>query len=451
MTKVALVNPGKGVDNATHEPLNLGFIASYLLKNGVDVKIIDQLAGQNVKKSIKKYNPDIVGITGTTAVIYEAYKIADMCKEMGIPTVIGGVHVSVLTNEALKRSDIVIKGEGERAMLKVVKEGVKKGIVQSEYIKDLNEIPHPARHLMDMNFYAKTKDRSPGTHLHFVKPHTRTCAIIAQRGCPYQCIFCHNSWRGLPVRFHSAEFIVEEMRQVIDRYNIKAIFFMDDDFLAHRRRTIEFCELIKKEGIDIEWGCQTRVVGLDLKILKMIKEAGCKQVTFGLESGSQRILEILKNGKTTVEQNKEAIRLCKEASMLACGTFMIGSPSETVRDIRMTQQFIRENPIDGVGVHMTTAFPGTELWEMAKAKGLIPKKINWNDFNTGKFTINLCDTISKEKLNQLYHETIEIAMGINRSSSIGNIMKIAARHPLRSIKAVASNPKKVLRLVSRTL
>ncbi len=450
MVKLALINPGIAKEHAVHEPLHLGFLASYLLKEDVKVKIIDQLAGQNVEKEIKKFKPDIVGITATSPVIGEAYQIADTCKNMGILTIIGGVHVSVLSEEALKHADIVVKGEGERAMLKIIAEHITKGIVQCRPIKDLSEIPHPARHLMDMDFYAKTRDRFIGTHLHFVKPSTKTCAIISQRGCPNSCIFCHNSWKGVPMRFHSAEFVVEEMKQVMEDYKIRAIFFMDDDFLANKPRMLEICELIKKEKIDVPWGCQTRVSGLNMGFLKKIKDAGCKQLTFGLESGSQKILSILKNNVSTIGENKKAIQLCKQSGMLACGSFMIGSPKETVNDIHMTQKFILESGLDGVGVHMTTAFPGTKLWQIAEEQNLIPNPVSWKDFTTGKFTLNFTDNIANEELKKLYQETIDIAFRINNFGSTKALFKTAMRNPVQSLKTLLKSPKKTACTILRS-
>src|SRR4030042_1198358 len=107
-SKVALINPGRKLEFGTSEPLNLEYIAANLEKNGIEVKIIDELVGQNIEKEIKKFNPDIVGITATTPLIYDAYKVADMCREMGIKTVIGGVHTSVLPQEALPHADIIV-------------------------------------------------------------------------------------------------------------------------------------------------------------------------------------------------------------------------------------------------------------------------------------------------------------------------------------------------------
>ena len=167
MKKVALISPGSEDPRfGMSEPLNLGYIASYLEKNGIEVIIIDEVAGQNVAQELSNFNPDIVGITATTPVIYRAYQIADLCRSKGFLTVMGGVHVSVLPREAVKHCDFVVCGEGEDAMLdiangKISSEEKEKKIIQRSYIKNIDDVPMPARHLMQMDFYLKSRDRFP--------------------------------------------------------------------------------------------------------------------------------------------------------------------------------------------------------------------------------------------------------------------------------------------------
>jgi len=361
MAKVALINPGKDEKYAVQEPLNIGFIASYLEKNGIEVTIIDELAGQNVEKELDKYKPDVVGITATTPLAPDAYRIGDLCKKRGILTVIGGVHASVLPEEALQHADVVVKGEGEVAMLEIVRRGIKSGVVSCPYIKNIDEIPPPARHLMQMDFYLHTKDRLPETYLYFVPPHTKVASILTSRGCPYNCIFCHNSWRGIPYRFNSPERVISEVKYLIEKYHIQALFFIEDNFFVNKPRVKKICELMKRENINIIWGANSRVDNIDLEILQIAKKAGCRQVTFGFESGSQKILDVL-NKKTTVEQNKRAIELCNKAGIIPQGTIMIGNPTETIEDVRATQQFLKESDIKSVGICITTPYPGTQLW-----------------------------------------------------------------------------------------
>ena len=155
MAKIALVNSGKKYFPSAQEPLNLGVLAGFLLREGIDVKIIDQVAGHNVKKEIKKMNPDFVGITSTTASIYEAYDIADFSRKEGFKTIMGGKHVSAMPYEALKHCDCVIRDEGDIVLPQIVKNGMKSKIVDGILLsqEDIKSMPHIARHLIDMEYY----------------------------------------------------------------------------------------------------------------------------------------------------------------------------------------------------------------------------------------------------------------------------------------------------------
>lgn len=445
--KVALINPGQKKSFAVNEPLNLGFIASYLEKNNIEVKIIDELAGQDVKKELENYRPDIAGITATTAVAPDAYRIADLSRQMGILTVMGGVHATILPEEALLHADIVVKGEGELAMLDIVRQGIISGIVARPFIKNIDEIPPPARHLMDIEFYLKVRDRLSGTHLYFASPGMRIGAILTTRGCPYRCIFCHNTWRGMPVRFNSPKRVVAEIKHLIEKYNIQALFFFDDDLFVVKDRLKEICQLIRENKFNIIWSCQARVDSIDLETLKMVKTAGCRQVGFGFESGSQRILDILKKKTTTVKQNKRAIELCQEVGIIPWGTVMIGNPTETIEDVRMTQQFIKESGIDSIGVHVTTPFPGTELWQWCKEKGLIPDSLDWSRLTTGQLAIRACDTISPKEIERLYAETGDLVLA-NRPRRLGELLTKGRRHPKEAISWMLSLLKNPIRIIN---
>lgn len=403
-----MINPGNNPKFAIQEPLSLGFIASYLELNGIKVKIIDELAGQDVKSLLKNFSPDIVGITITTPLANHAYKIAELCQDMGILTVLGGVHPSVLPEEAQQHADIVVRDEGELAMLKIIREGITSGVVSCEYIKDLDAMPHPARHLMDMDFYMYTKDRLPYTYLYFVPAKTKVAAMLTGRGCPHRCIFCHNSWRKTPYRFNSPERVVAEIDELVKAYGIKAIFFIEDTLFVNKPRLFRICELIKNKRLKVIWGGNARVNEIDRNILRAVKDAGCRQITFGFESGSQRILDILKKD-TTVGQNKEAIRLCRECGIIPQGTFMIGNPTETEADILATRQFIRENDIAGAGVCISTPYPGTELWDWCQKKKLIPESLAWDDLLFDKVVISCSEDLSCSELENLYRQASDTA------------------------------------------
>jgi len=448
MAKLVLVNAGTSYEYGIHEPLNLLVLAVYAKKFGHEVFIADQIAGEDIFKKIKKINPDFVGVTGTTAVIADSYDIVDWCRKNGFKTILGGVHVTVLPEEGLEHADFVVKGEGEDALVKILAGGEKPGIVVGRCIKNLDKLPKLDRDLIDMRYYQKGKDRNPGTHLHFVPPNTKLSSILATRGCPFNCIFCHNSWRGLPVRVNSAKWIIDEMKELRDKYQTQAVFFMDDDFLISKERVREFCRLYKEAGLDIIWGCQARVTAVDEELLKLLKEANCKQITFGIESGNERVLGMLKRNQTTVGQNKRAIRMVKEAGILSTGSFMIGNPGETEEEIEETRRFIIENDLDGFGISITTPFPGTKLWEMCKEKKVIPDKINWKEFNLNNLTFALSE-ISPKRMEQIHQEFLNLVMERNPGMTPKNVLKVAIKHPGKAIKRVIRNPKAFSILIKR--
>lgn len=448
MVKLVLVNAGKNYEYGVHEPLNLLALAAYAKKFGHEVYIADQIARENVFKKIKKIKPDFVGITATTAVINDAYEIADWCREKGYKTILGGVHVSVMPDEASEHADFIVLGEGEDALIKILEGKTQDKMVRGELIKDMDSLPKMDRSMINVKYYQKAKDRNPGSHLHFVPSHTRLNSIISMRGCPYNCIFCHNSWRGTSTRMNSAKRIIEEMKELEEKYKTQAIFFMDDNFLFNKKRVMEFCELYKKEGLNIQWGCQTMVTSVNEEILKAIKEVNCKQLMFGFESGNQRILSLVKNNATTVEQNKKAIQLTRDAGILACGNFIIGNPTETEEEIMDTKKFILENKMDGFGVTISTPFPGTKLWEMCKQKGVIPEKINWKEFNLSNSTFNLSE-VPYEHLQRIWQEFLNMTLEMNPQTNPKNMMRVALRHPGKAIMRMVKNPSSVVTILKR--
>lgn len=449
MIKVVLVNPGKDKQYAVQEPLNLGFLASYLEKHKVEVKIIDQLAGQNPKKEIIKYNPDFVGITGTTPVIEEGYKIGNWCMDHDFPVIFGGIHTSIMLNETESLYTIV-KGEGENALLKIIRGEVPLGgIIQGEYIKSLDNIPPPARHLINMDFYMKSKDRNPDSYLYFVPKHMRVASMLTSRGCPWNCSFCWNSFRDIPIRYNSPIRVITEIDNLIEKYNIQAIFFIEDNFFMSKDRVRSISALLLskyKYKDEIIWGANARVDNINKQILQVVKEAGCKQITFGFESGSQRILNVL-NKKTTVEQNKKVIELCRGVGIIPQGTVMIGSPTETIEDINKTREFIREMNIqETIGICLTTVFPGTKLWEWCKERDLIPNSFNWSNFNYQKVPISCCEAISPEDLQNIYYEMVD-EFSENRPLKFEDVIKMSIQHPIHNLKKILKNPM----LISKTM
>lgn len=454
MKKVALISPGsKNPRFGMSAPLSLGYIASYLEKYDIEVKIIDEIAGQNVAEELSQFNPDVVGISATTPVIYRAYKIADFCRDKGFPTVIGGIHVSALPQEAVKHCDFVVRGEGEVPMLdilngKISDEEKKSKIIERPIIKNIDDIPMPARHLMDMNFYLKSRDKFPDSFYSFVPLHTKVATIITGRGCPYKCIFCHNSFRSSFYRWNSAERVVEEIEHLIDKYGIGALFCIEDTLFANKQRFIKICKLMKKKKINLTWAGNARVDEVDLEILKFAKEVGCKQVTFGYESGSQKVLDLL-NKHTTIEQNKKAIELCRKAGIIPQGTFIIGTPGETAEDLETTKRFIIKNKIGATaGQSIATPYPGTKLWEMCKQNNFIPKNLKWDKLILNKAIIPTNPLMSQKEIEKYYYEIAQLC-ACEESMLPSTLINDLKERPIEMLKEGIKHPKKILRIMWR--
>ncbi len=380
--KVALVVPSTGLDfNDACAPLNLGYIASYLRKTvpGVEVKIIDGMAKQPVEKLLHEFQPDIVGVTAVTPQAPAAYKLLDMLRNQKseIFTVIGGIHATQLPEEAQLHADCVVVGEGELAFSNIVKAKMKgeaiPAIVKGEPIQNLDDIPSPAYDLLDMEVYIKNGSKFP-------KIHYPNMAMVTSRGCPYRCRFCWNSARTHTVRYFSAQRIVDEILFFKREYNIKSVFFNDDEFLINTKRLKELAVLFEKHGINkwLTWGCQARARTINIPILELVKKMNCVLISIGLESGCNRILKYLKNNSASVEDNSKALALAKQVGITMGGSFIFGTPTETVQEMKETMNWCWKNHnLVFFGINVLTPYPGTEVWKYCAKNNLLPKGLSY--------------------------------------------------------------------------
>jgi len=443
MIDIALVAPGRERSReqrySLQEPLNIGFLATYLKKKGYQVKLFDELAGQNIEAEIDRWQPRYVGLTGVTPLAPAAYRIARLCKEKNITTIMGGVHATILSEEARQHVDIVVKGEGEYALEKILSQNIKEGILQGDFVKELDGIPEIDRSFFQMDYYLRARDRADKSYLaDFIPRGMKVTSILTSRGCPWNCNFCHNSWRGLPFRYNSADRVVDELERLKKDYQIGAFFSLEDNFFCLKERSFEIFNLMKERKLDLIWGANARVDNIDEDLFKLAKEVGCRQVTFGFESGSQKILDIW-NKKTTVEQIKKAIKLCQKVGIIPNGSFIIGAPGENMEDIKKTKELIQETKLKSYGVSIATVFPGTKLWQWCEERNRIPKDLKWEDFNYEDVPVNPSD-FSVEELKMLRGSLKNI-------KSIKTYLFMVIKSPAKAIRALIKDPKKILKVL----
>ena len=368
---------------------------------------------QEIRKVLEDYKPDLVGITALTPKFGSVLKTAEVVKNYNskLPVIVGGPHPTLLTEGSLKSKniDIAIRGEGERTILELVKtiennnnlqkvKGVsfkKNGKVfhnpPREFIKNLDEIPFPARELL-MNPKSYTSEDMG--------------IIMASRGCPFNCTYCCHFW-GKCVRFRSPKNVVKEIKEVKHQYGTRQFEFKDDTFTINKNWVTEICNRLISEKLRINWGCTTRVDLLDEKLARKIQEAGCNIIKFGIETGSERILKETKKG-VTFEQMKKTAKTLNKIGLFWSGYFMMGLPSETEEDILKTYKFMKElNPYyAGLGVY--NPFPKTELFDQGVKMGLLCADVTLDHFfktnpkdyffiNPDKRALN----IPKEKFDEL--------------------------------------------------
>ena len=371
-------------------PLGLATLAAVVRKAGHEVRIVDAAAlrytpAQTVS-GILTGEPDVVGITAVTMEIFHAAAIAGGIKQArpDLPVILGGPHVTAAPEETLQRFpdfDLAVIGEGENTFLEWLEcygdgaENRVRGLLLRRdgelvrtpprpFIQALDTLPMPAWDLLPP-LAKKYQPASDSLH------RFPSSLLVTSRGCPFQCVFCDRSVFGNKVRGFSADYVLEMMKILSNTYGIRDVFIEDDNFLVMKKRTIEICERLPREKIDMTWSCLGRVDVVNPDMLKTIREGGCWQVNYGCESGAQEILDNIRKG-TKVEQVEQAIRWTRSARMDVKGLFMAGSFGETRQTVEKTLAFIRRVPLTDFHMTSFTPLPGTAAYRDAH---------NWGAFD----------------------------------------------------------------------
>jgi len=392
MTDVVLITPLSRC-RSPWPPLSLGYLSSFLEKQGFETKIIDLKSTKftpyeknkmqlQLLKLIKKYDPTIVGFTCFTNEVMEVKELNNLIKleNPNIITVVGGPHPTVRPQDFLldKTFDFVVHGEGEITFYELIKSLIYGKSIKNingisflrsnkifitkprQPIQNLDSIPFPSYEKMPMDFYTY-----PQTDLIRGIMISGT-TIYTSRGCPYRCIYCSShTVFGKKTRFRTPKNVVDEIEYLKDKFKIDGFYILDDTFTLSKKHVFGVCNEILERRLDVIWACQTRVHLIDKELILKMKKAGCVQIDFGVESGSSRLLKILKKD-ITKEQIENAFLICRKMKMRTLANFMMNIPTETFSDINETINFSKKLKADKTVLSVATPFPGTELYEIVK-------------------------------------------------------------------------------------
>lgn len=383
---------------AISEPMGLAYLAGSLEQAGFTVGILDaqalELTQANVVDYVRQSHTDIVGITFLTPMFNAVKELTDAIKNAcpQIKIIVGGAHPTALPEQTMEECssiDYVCIGEGETVIVDFLKyvSGKKKetdipslayrsnGQIKKNpsvgFVKDIDCLPKPARHLLPMDRYKLTASRTK---------NSRFCpTIILARGCPFDCQFCSHPF-GRTFRHHSVERIIEEIEEIQRQFRSNQFNFEADTLTLNKKFITELCEAIITEKLDIKWTCESRVDTVDEIILQKMKDAGCWQISYGVESGSQRLLDIIHKGI----KKKDVVKvfdLTRKTGISIRSFFMLGLPTETVEESMETINFAKFLNSLWAQFTLTIPYPGTPMFSQLQAQGKI-RHFRWSDYNT---------------------------------------------------------------------
>jgi anaerobic magnesium-protoporphyrin IX monomethyl ester cyclase len=412
--RVLLVSPeSKTWSSRKHIPLGLGYLGAVLERDGHEVQLWDGAVEREPLGSLLDRGAfDVVGITSVTPLIHEAWEAARQARARDAITILGGPHPTILPAESIERPevDLVVRREAEDTIVEIMQalQGERSHVdahtgmrhffsnawseiaglsfrdgagevvhnLPRDPRRDLDSLPFPAHHLYKIDRYTNLQPRTDG-----LDPNARAYTIITSRGCPYQCIYCSKAVTGNLWRPRSPENVVAEWKKLVVELRATEIGVTDDVMTLDISRVKEICRLLIDEGLNgVPW---TTIHGIradnaDLELFRMMKEAGCKRVGFGVESGNQRVLDIMKKGQT-IEDVRRAFRQAKEAGLETIGFFIFGLPGENEETMEETIRVALELDPDLANFMIAAPFPGTELYQMILEGGHLFSH-DWRDF-----------------------------------------------------------------------
>ena len=438
--RIGLVSLGRGV------PIGLVYLGTYLKKHKVDVRIIDSNF-QDVYAEVMCGDFDLIGISAMTVYYGDAIRLARHLKQLGVPVIIGGVHISTLPSSFEDCFDGAVLGEGEEVLLQIAEGGNYKGLLQGKPIENLDDLPLPDWSLVDKRYFAHTPSTTFGEF-------GVGGNILTSRGCPYKCLFCSTTQFWGKLRFHSAEYVVDMLEDLITHYHANLIQIWDDLFTINLPRIEKIRELLVRRGLAskrIKYNCQPRANLVNDELCRLLKEVGVTMGIFGFESGSDKVLGYLKNDTVTVYENMKAIDCFHRNGLKVQGSVVLGSPTETIGDMYCTLQFVDfciRMGVERLWVFVLTPFPGTVMWSIAKQRGRVrDANFDWDSLT--------CHNVDKPLLLDDYEffwafqRVYELIQRKVRGQRWNKVRSFLLHNPIQSIMYFIRHSHRVIDLLMR--
>ena len=441
---------GQHFDAHTIFPLGLAMISGSLKEAGYKVKVLDLDMNPDLEKDISNYNFILFSLFAGKSLSYTLDKIEKLKAMEDKTIIVGGPLVLAMPERILKecKADYFVYGDTEESIVRLMqyfegkvnienikgvgyrsKDGIK--INPPSKIEDLDTLPFPDLESFDMKKYPD--------YISLPAEAKRSLNWYSSRGCTFDCQFC---FHDKDFRGQSAQRVFNDLKYMNEKYNIDGFWFLDDNFMNNPKRVLEFCRLVKENGLKIKWGCEARVTSMKENLVREMKEAGCVTIRNGIESGSDRILKVMHKG-ATVRDIKDAVMTLTKLDMPVKGGFMFGVPTETIEDAKETVKLIKwiykVNPRANIWTYFYTPRPDTPWYYEAVKLGMKEFTLqDWTDLDKYNSLIyNLSNLTEKQIKRMMWKVNLYKFLAVSRRKKYTNVPGVLTGYAFRRVNSFA--------------